>query len=429
MFLNPKHYQSIYSLIPISKLSYSIKLDRLEQEMYELAAIGYNQEDKGIYRLGLTETDMKARRWLMEKFKKEGLATYMDGVGNVFGRLGNTEAPSIALGSHLDTVPCGGMFDGSLGVLAGLECLRIIQEEKIPLTHPVEIIATSEEEGRFGGMLGAQAIAGDLTLAWLQEAHSVEGESLKDTLEKYGMDIQAALHARRTPESMRSFLELHIEQGPVLEAEQKTIGIVEGIAGIFKWVIRLIGKADHGGTSPMHMRSDAFMGLADFAHEIPRIINEEGTPSSRLTIGRVELKPGNPHTIPGEVEFTLVGRDLDESIMEQLTVTCRKVLSSIARKHRLMFEYEQMSWLSPQKCDNSIIDILIQETEKLGYEYLLMPSGAGHDTQFFAQITKAGLLFVPSVNGVSHAPDEWTHWQDVEQGANVLLNTIVALAS
>lgn len=365
----------------------------------------------------------------MDYFRSYDLHTHMDGAGNVCARYGDEHKPAIIIGSHLDSVPAGGMFDGTLGVVAGLECLRIIQERNITLKHPVEIIATSEEEGRFGGMLGAQALTGSLTLDWLENARDPEGESLKDAMAKYGLDYRRALHARRDPHSIKAFLELHIEQGPVLEASGNSIGVVEGISGVFKWLIKFIGKADHAGTAPMNLRSDAFMGLADFAHEIKRIIDENGTDKSRLTIGRVELKPGYAHTVPGEADFTLVGRDMSEQVMQDLADSCRKALSAIARRHHLMFEYEQMSWLAPKDCSSDIVKLLEKHTQQLGYSYEIMPSGAGHDAQFFSDITPTGMIFIPSVGGISHAPDEWSHWADIEKGGNVLLNALLDLAT
>ncbi len=405
-----------------------IHVDRIEKDLYALAEFGYNPEDRGIYRQGFTDVDMQARRWLMERFEENGMTARMDGAGNVIGRFGPAEGAAVIIGSHLDSVPCGGMFDGTLGVMAGLECIRVIRERSIVLEHPVEIIATSEEEGRFGGMLGAQALTGALTLDWLLTAKDAAGESLTDAMKKQGLDPHDALHARKHPDSVRAFLELHIEQGPVLEAERKTIGVVEGISGVFKWLVRLIGKADHAGTAPMHMRSDAFMGLVDFAHEISRILDEEGTDRSRLTVGQVALKPGYPHTVPGEADFTLVGRDLDENVMKQIASACRRVLSSIARKHRLKFEYTEMSWLGPKPCDAGVADLIERTAESLGYSHMRMPSGAGHDTQFFSDITPSGLIFIPSKNGVSHAADEWSHWDDVEKGANVLFHSLLSLA-
>jgi N-carbamoyl-L-amino-acid hydrolase len=178
----------------------------------------------------------------------------------------------------------------------------------------------------------------------------------------------------------------------------------------------------------MDMRSDALMGMVDFAHEITRIIDEEGSDKSRITIGHVACKPGFPHTVPGEVDFTIVGRDLDEDIMRGLSNACRRVLSSIARKHSLKFEYEEMSWLKPAHCDDGLMAIIEDKAKALDYSYKIMPSGAGHDAQFFCGHTRAAMIFVPSVGGVSHAPDEWTHWSDVERGCQLLLECVLDLA-
>ncbi|WP_196138774.1 Zn-dependent hydrolase [Aliikangiella sp. G2MR2-5] len=405
-----------------------IDIKRVESDLFQLSKFGFNEADKGVYRQGLTDVDMEARRWLLEKFNQVGMESHIDGVGNVCGRFGNSSKPAVIIGSHIDSVPAGGIFDGTLGVIAGLEIVRVLKENNIELEHPIEVIGTSEEEGRFGGMLGAQALTGQLTIEWLESAKDPNGERLVDALKKAGLEPYEAMHARRDPKSIKAFLELHIEQGPVLEAENKQIGIVTGISGVYKWLVKLIGKADHAGTAPMNMRSDAFMGVADFAHEISRIIDEEGSELSRLTIGSVELKPGYAHTIPGEADFTLVGRDLDPGTMENLANACRKVLSAIARKHHLMFEYEQMSWLEPRHFSSEVYTEIESIAKNKNLDYMLMPSGAGHDCQFFADIAPTGLIFIPSVGGISHAPDEWSHWDDVECGCNLLLDTVLELA-
>src|SRR5690606_11807464 len=184
------------------------------------------------------------------------------------------------------------------------------------------------------------------------------GELLRDAMARWQMPYHLAMEAARDPDTLVGFLELHIEQGPVLEQTHHTIGVVEGISGVYKWLIKFIGKADHAGTAPMDLRSDAFMGVADFAHEISRIIDEEGTDKTRLTIGSVQLRPGFAHTVPGEVDFTLVGRDMSEEVMENVATACHKVCSSIARRHKLKFEYEQMSWLAPKPCDRNIMQLL-----------------------------------------------------------------------
>lgn len=405
-----------------------VDLERIKKTLLELSEIGFNEEDKGVYRLGFSEADWAARSWLMNLLQEEGFEPRMDGAGNVFGRYGPEDRPTVTMGSHLDTVPAGGIFDGSLGVVAALEMLRVCRDHDTRLEYPLELVATSEEEGRFGGMLGAQAMAGELTPDFLLNAHDPDGNRLADAMKSCGLEPLKALEARRSQQSMRAFLELHIEQGPVLDQEEITIGVVDNIAGVFKWIVHLKGKADHAGTAPMHMRSDAFMGLANFAHEIQRIIDEHGTERSRLTVGKVELKPGSPHTIPGEAIFTLVGRDSSADVMHQLCDACRVVLSAIARRNKLMFEYEQTSWLDPVDCNPEIIGLLERHAKAMGVSYRHMPSGAGHDTQFMTQVTQAGMLFVPSVGGISHAPDEWTHWEDIDAGCNLLLGAALELA-
>lgn len=417
------------ALYVAASMTYAINLDRIKQDIYTLSRFGYNAVDQGIYRQGFSDEDMKARHWLLKQLEELDLHAYMDGAANVVGRLGSLDKRALLIGSHLDSVPAGGMFDGVLGVIAGLECIRVLRENDVPLKHAVEVIGTSEEEGRFGGMLGAEALTGKLTMDWLERARDHSGELLRDAMARCQLPYHLAMEAARDPDTLVGFLELHIEQGPVLEQTHNTIGVVEGISGVFKWLINLRGKADHAGTAPMDLRSDAFMGVADFAHEISRIIDEEGTDKSRLTIGSLELKPGFAHTVPGEAEFTLVGRDMSEEVMRKLADSCRKVLSAIARKHRLRFEYEEMSWLGPRHCSPEIMQLFEKHSRELGYKTLVMPSGAGHDCQFFTDITPTGLLFIPSVGGVSHAPDEWSHWHDVEKGCQVLFNSVFELVT
>jgi N-carbamoyl-L-amino-acid hydrolase len=406
-----------------------VDAERLKSDLLELADIGREPNSRGIRRLGFSDEDMRARAWLRERIEAAGGRAWLDGAGNVVGRFEGTEdLPPVLTGSHIDSVPAGGMFDGTLGVLAGLESMRALAARGYKTRRPIELIAFADEEGRFGGMFGAQALCGQITAEWVLKAHDVDGYGLSEAMRSQGLDPMAALEAARRHEDVHAFLELHIEQGPVLEAKHCRIGLVSGIAGVFKWMVRLVGKAAHAGTSPMNQRSDAFMGLADFAHELSRIIDEDGSEHSRLTVGKVELKPGNPHTIPGEVEFSLVGRDIESAVMANIADSCRKVLSTIARKHNLQFHFEQLSWLEPQKCDANLLEVFRTHADALGLSHMTMPSGAGHDTQFMTTLTRAAMIFVPSVAGISHAPDEWTHWVDVENGANVLLRAIAQVA-
>ncbi len=406
----------------------SINIKRLKSDLCELHKIGYDPETHGVTRKGLSKEDYEGRQWFMEKCREIGLEPYMDGACNVIARYGDPDKPAVVLGSHIDTVPDGGKFDGNLGVLAGLECIRVIKENDIKLNYPVEVIAFSEEEGRFGGMFGVQSLCGLITPEWIETVSDADGIYLKDEMVALGLDPMDALNAYREPETVKAFLELHIEQGPVLDDTNIAIGIVEGITGVFDWTVRLIGEANHSGTTPMGARKDAFLALCDFAHEFDRIIDEDGSDISRLTIGKAEIFPGFTHIVPGAVEFSLSGRDLDPNTLKALADSCRKVLSAIARKKDIVFECDENSWLEPQACNADMIDVIENSCKELDLSYKKMPSGAGHDTQFMAKIAPAGLVFVPSVGGISHSPKEWTHWTDIEKGANVLLCSCLVLA-
>ena len=407
----------------------SINLDRLSQDIFDLAQIGRNPSDHGIYRMAYTQADMEGRRWLQERFEAAGLETWMDGAANVFGRLAgkDPDLPLLMIGSHTDTVPCGGPLDGALGVLIGLEVLRTMREQGIQPERSIEVVSFSDEEGRFGGMLGSQALIGDLTLQALFEKTDPEGVPLQAHMKAVGLDPRGLLNARRDPDDIFAYLELHIEQGPVLESLKKPIGIVDGIIGLFKVSIHIKGKANHAGTTPMNMRRDAFQGLSAFGDEIPRVLAEDGTEVSRATIGKVELKPNFPHTIPGEAEFTLVVRDPSTEVMANLENSFRKVLAATTRQRDLEFSYERISWIDPSESDPMLLQTLKAQAEKLAYPYEAMSSGAGHDAQFMSRVAPTAMIFVPSIGSVSHSPAEWTDLQDIEKGANLMLHTALDL--
>jgi N-carbamoyl-L-amino-acid hydrolase len=247
-------------------------------------------------------------------------------------------------------------------------------------------------------------------------------------MQRHSFDPLAALDAARDPDSILAYLELHIEQGPVLDRMRKPIGIVDEITGLFTWSVVLRGEANHAGTTPMDMRNDAFMGLADFAHEIPRILEENGSERSRATIGKAQILPGAANTVPGLVEFSIDARDTSELVLEELASAFRKALQAIARRRNLMFDFEQKSYLAPVACDPKIVERLSHHAQRLETDYLTMPSGAAHDAQIMGRMVPVGMIFVPSKNGQSHSPAEWTAWSDIEAGANVLLHTLEELA-
>ena len=406
-----------------------INFERLKKDIEDLSEIGRNQDDFGINRMAFSDADMEARRWLQQRIQDAGLASSMDGAGNVFAMLDDKRpsAPSILLGSHTDTVPCAGHLDGSLGVLCALESLRRIKEENIQTHYPVEVVSFSDEEGRFGGLFGSQALCGEITPESIHNATDLNGVRRADEMKRQGLDPMEALQARRPPDSIHAYLELHIEQGPVLDSMMTPIGIVSEITGLFTWRVHLKGSADHAGTTPMDMRKDAFNGLAEFAGEIHRILEEHGSEHSVATIGKVSLSPGTTNTVPGDVEFSFDVRDVSQTILESLSDAFRRTLSAIARRRQLMFEFEIISEVSPVPCDKQIVVILSQIADKMDLQYHLMPSGAAHDAQIMAHITKVGMVFVPSRGGKSHSPAEWTHWEDIKTGANLFLNSTINL--
>jgi N-carbamoyl-L-amino-acid hydrolase len=405
-----------------------VDFPRLQADIDASASIG-RHADHGLYRMAFSVGEMAIRRWFGERIQDAGLELYVDGAANIHARLDwDGKRPSIMTGSHLDTVPGAGHLDGALGVLTGLECLRRLKEENIALRHPLELVAFTDEEGRFGGLFGSQAMSGQLTPKDIYAACDLDGVALTDAMAEHGLSAMDALHARRNPDSIRAFVELHIEQGPVLDRTGKSIGVVEGIAGLFKWNARFIGAANHAGTTPMKMRNDAFQGLAEFSGEINRILEEHGSSNSVATIGRVELFPGAANVVPGRAEFSLDVRDTDAHVLDALSDALRRAMSAIARRRNLMFEFEPLSGLPPVKCDAGIVDTVQSVTNDLGFSSVRLPSGAAHDTQILAQITRAGMVFVPSQEGRSHSSAEWTPWEDIEKGANVLLNTLQRLA-
>jgi len=405
-----------------------INSSRLRHDITELSNIG-READQGLYRLAFSDQDMMARKWLANRIQEAGLALYMDGAANIHGRLNwDGKTPSVMTGSHIDTIPGAGHLDGALGVIAGLECLRILKESGLALKHPLEVLAFSDEEGRFGGMFGSQAIAGQLSPQKIHQAIDPEGINISTAMQAQGLNAMDALNAYRSPEGIKAFVELHIEQGPILDKQGASIGVVEGINGLFKWLVRLKGNANHAGSTPMNMRQDAFQGLVEVATQIERLLEENGSPRSVATIGHVELAPGAANVIPGLAEFTLEVRDLDEQVLETLADAFRRSISAIARRRNLMFEFEVLSQITPVKCDSAIQEHVKKSAQELGIDCISLPSGAAHDTQIMAKITAAGMIFVPSKDGRSHSPAEWTAWEDIEHGANVLLNTLLKLA-
>lgn len=408
-----------------------IDLQRLQEHLRELALIGRNDDDGGLYRMAFTKADLAGKRWLEERMKRIGLETRMDGAGNVIGRWegSDPDLPVVVAGSHIDTVPCAGTLDGALGVLSGLEAVAALRDDGFVPRRGIELIAFSDEEGRFGGMFGSQAFTGRVTPETLDTAADLDGVMLRDAMLTCGLDPWKALEARRDPATVAAYLELHIEQGPVLDRAGEAVGVVDAVTGLFKWAVTMRGEANHAGTTPMELRRDAFMGVADFAHEIPRILMEVGGEHSRATIGKVDLAPGSPNTVPGTATFSLDARDPSAERLEELGLAFRRTLSAIARRRDLMFEFQEESRIPPVPCDGRLTGLLSRGAGELGLRHRRMLSGAAHDAQMVATIAPVAMIFVASRDGRSHSPAEWSSWDDIHSGARLLKWAIGSLCA
>jgi len=405
-----------------------IDIARLRRLLDGVNAFGINAVTGGYNRVGYSAADTAVREWFAQQMSSDGLAVSRDAVNNLFGRYGSADGPCIMTGSHLDTVPEGGAFDGSLGACIALECIRAMKEAGFAPKTAIVAVATAEEEGRFGGMLGSQTIAGTVNREWIEQASDADGIRLVDAMRAQGLDAHGALDAAWPAGSIKAFLELHIEQGPVLERAEIPIGVANAISGVCFLQVRYDGIANHSGTTPMDMRADAFAGLAAFANTIPATIDGFGTEQSRITIGKVELQPNFAHTIPGAAEFSIILRDTSEAVMRQLREAVIANVETTAKAYGLRCGIEEKSWLAPVTLDAELHGLLLEESGKLGIEALDMPSGAGHDTQTMQSLCPAGLVFIPSRNGISHAPEEWSDWADIEKGAQLMLNALVRLS-
>ncbi len=404
-----------------------VNFDRLKKDIESLSQIGRDPQG-GITRPSFSKADLEARDWLKERIESSGLALGEDGAGNIFGRK-EGKGKTIMAGSHIDTVINGGMFDGSIGVLSALECLRRIKEENIPHSKPLEVASFTDEEGNLSGdFLGSRAFTGLLDQEILEKGLTPFGVPLAEILEGTNFTIQSIMEAHEQRPDIEAFIEIHIEQGPVLETENKTIGIVDVIAGKhYRWC-SFAGKASHSGTTPLELRQDAFLGLADFALKSTQHVATEHY-GSMVTIGRVSVRPGAFSIVPGQVDFSFEFRSQSKKTLEELKKHLFSLAEDIASTRGLEFGSKLVDETEPVSIPARIQDIMKDECENLGYSSMTLPSGAGHDVQILASVAEPGMIFIPCVDGISHSPQEMIQWEDLEKGANLLLQVLIRLAS
>jgi N-carbamoyl-L-amino-acid hydrolase len=400
-----------------------VDADRLRADFEALAAIGATA-DGGVDRPALGPVHLAARAWFLERARAAGLETRVDAAGNHSAVLpGAPGARTLLLGSHLDSVPNGGRFDGALGVVAALEVLRTVQDAGLRPTVTLEAIDFTDEEGTLVGLLGSHAVAGLLQPEALGAPRGGR-EALVAALARAGLVEERLADARRDPASLAGYLELHIEQGPVLEAAGADIGIVTGIVGSRSFRLAFAGAAAHAGTTPMDARRDAAVGATRFVAAVPELV-----PAGCVaTVGSIEVEPGAFNVVPARARVSLEFRSLEPERLDALERTLLDRARAEADRAGLELQVEPVGRWEPTPLDPQVRAAIAHAASELGLRSLELPSGAGHDAQALARVTRSGMLFVPSRAGVSHQPAEHTDWDDCVDGADVLLGAALELS-
>lgn len=410
---NPKNY-----------ITLRVNEKRIIDRIAELAKFGIDEKGRG-YRVAYTKGDIEGRAWLMDLMKKAGLDPRIDTAGNIIGqRKGkNPNLKPIAFGSHIDMVPDGGNYDGTLGSLSALEVIEILNENQYITAHPLEVIIFANEEG---GTIGSMALVGHLTADGLQQKSQM-GLTQSEGIKVIGGNPDAISSSIRKKGDLKAWLELHIEQGGILEQENIEIGIVEGIVGIVHWEVMVEGFANHAGTTPMKLRKDALLAASKFVTVVNEIVLKiEG--NHVATVGKIEALPGAYNVIPGKVVLGLEIRDLSTEKIEMLFAEMEKQAAKIAIETKTKISFERQANESKPALTDKVLQQTIEKSAKaMGLSTKYMQSGAGHDSQEMALITPMAMIFVPSVGGISHSPKEFSKSIDMVNGANVLLQTILEI--
>jgi allantoate deiminase len=405
-----------------------VDAERLWSRLSELAKIG-RSGGGGVTRLSFTEEERPAKDLVASYMREAGLEVREDAAGNLIGRREGRdgEAPLVLAGSHLDSVRNGGDFDGPLGVLAAVEALQIMNERGIETERPLEVVAFTDEEGaRFSfAMIGSRATAGALAPEDLNHEDR-DGVSIAEAMRASGLDPERIGEAARPAGSVYAYVELHIEQGTLLESRDLPVGIVTGIAGPVWLKFTLSGEAAHAGTTPMGLRRDA---LAAAAVVIGRVEREAGrTGTSVGTVGQLDLEPGGINIVPGRVSFSLDLRDIDEGVRDDVEARIMHETALLCERRGVGLETKTLQRLPPAPCSDLVRKAAGESCEVLGLEPFELASGAGHDGMRLTELCPIGMIFVRSENGVSHNPDEYSSREDCAAGADVLYRTLLGLA-
>lgn len=396
---------------------------RLNRHIKELAQFGYTVEG-GTNRVAYSDTDLDARRYTMGLMREAKLDVSIDAAGNIIGRRTGSEASlkPLMIGSHLDSVPFGGMYDGQVGSMAAIEVAQTLAENKVQLRHPLEVVIFQNEEG---GTVGSAAISRGLTEEDLKIVTNSK-RTIREGIKFIGGDPDNLAGAVRRPGDLAGYLELHIEQGGLLFQEKIKIGVVEGIVSVNWWDVTVEGFANHAGTTPMNQRHDALLAAARYIDAVNRIVTS--IPGRQVgTVGKIQAFPGAYNVIPGKVTTSLGLRDLDQTKVQVIFERIQAEVRSIEAATGTKFNFKQVTSSKAALTDKRFQQAIDEAAKQLGLTTKLMPSGAGHDAQEIAVLCPIGMIFVPSRDGISHSPREFSEPADIANGTDVLLQALLKL--
>ena len=396
---------------------------RVNKRLAELSQFGKTPEG-GTHRLAYSEADRQGREFAMNLMREAKLDVGIDAAGNIVGRRAgaNSGLKPLIIGSHIDSVPEGGSYDGQVGSMGAIEVAQTLAENNVALQHPLEVIIFQNEEG---GTIGSHAIAAGLTEKELNLVTNSR-KTIREGIKFIGGDTDKLASVVRKPGDIAAYLELHIEQGGILHSEKINIGVVEGIVGINWWDVTIEGFANHAGTTPMNQRRDALLAAAKYIEAVNRVVTS--VPGRQVgTVGKIQAFPGAYNVIPGKVTTSLGLRDLDAAKTRMMFEKIQLEVQGIEKATGTKFEFKQTNLTPPAPTDVRVRRVIDEAAKQLGFTTKFMPSGAGHDAQEMAHLGPVGMIFVPSVDGISHSPREFSRPEDVTNGTNVLLHTLLKL--
>jgi N-carbamoyl-L-amino-acid hydrolase len=399
----------------------ALDASRLNANIKALSAFGANAQG-GVSRVAYSDFDRAGRAYVMDLMRAAGLDARVDFAGNIFGRRTGTDAAlrPIVFGSHIDSVPDGGNFDGTVGALSAIEVAQSLAEGRVRTRHPIEVVVWANEEG---GLYGSRSVSGQLKVAELDN-RTWSGKTVDEGMTFLGGVPSRLDEVRRHRGDIAAYIELHIEQGGTLERDAINIGVVEGIVGIRRWDVTVTGMQNHAGTTPMDQRHDAMLAAARFVDMVNRVVSAE--PGRQVgTVGRLEAFPGAPNVIPGRVVCTLELRDVDSAKTQRIFDAIAGEAKHVGEANGTTFDFKATHEDMPALSDPAIRAIIDDAAKELKLTTHHMPSGAGHDAQAMAQLGPMGMIFVPSIGGISHSPKEFSTATDIERGARVLMGAVL----